>query len=96
MKTFLKEFWTSIVATVVLCIIVSAIYPVLIWGLGQLLFPTRRMEAWRRVMAKSSVPSCWLKDSVAPNTFILGLQPRESDTTRSILVVLTWDLPRRS
>jgi potassium-transporting ATPase KdpC subunit len=39
MKTFLKEFWTSIVATVVLCIIVSAIYPVLIWGLGQLLFP---------------------------------------------------------
>jgi K+-transporting ATPase ATPase C chain len=39
MKTFLKEFWTSILATIVLCIIVSGIYPVLIWGLGQLLFP---------------------------------------------------------
>jgi K+-transporting ATPase ATPase C chain len=39
MQTFLKEFWTSIVATVVLCIVVSGIYPVLIWGLGQLLFP---------------------------------------------------------
>jgi K+-transporting ATPase ATPase C chain len=38
MKTFLRAFWTSIAATVVLCIIVSGIYPVLIWGLGQLLF----------------------------------------------------------
>src|SRR5271155_2168632 len=39
MKTFLKELWTSIVATVVLCVVVSGIYPVLIWGVGQLLFP---------------------------------------------------------
>jgi potassium-transporting ATPase KdpC subunit len=38
MKTFLKELWTSIVATVVLCVVVSGIYPVLIWGVGQLLF----------------------------------------------------------
>jgi potassium-transporting ATPase KdpC subunit len=39
MKIFLKELWTSILITVVLCIIVSGIYPVLIWGLGQLFFP---------------------------------------------------------
>jgi K+-transporting ATPase ATPase C chain len=39
MQTFLKEFWTSIAATIVLCIVVSGIYPVLIWGLGELLFP---------------------------------------------------------
>src|SRR5260370_21562734 len=39
MKTFLKELWTSIAATVVLCVVVSGVYPVLIWGLGQLLFP---------------------------------------------------------
>src|SRR3984957_335560 len=39
MKTFLKELWTSIVATVVLCLVVSGIYPVLIWGVGQVLFP---------------------------------------------------------
>jgi potassium-transporting ATPase KdpC subunit len=39
MKTFLKELWTSIVATIVLCVVVSGIYPVLIWGAGQLLFP---------------------------------------------------------
>jgi potassium-transporting ATPase KdpC subunit len=39
MKTFLKELWTSIVATIVLCVVVSGIYPVLIWGLGELLFP---------------------------------------------------------
>jgi K+-transporting ATPase ATPase C chain len=38
MKTFLKELWTSIAATVVLCVVVSGIYPVLIWGIGQVLF----------------------------------------------------------
>src|SRR6202162_3623498 len=39
MKIFLKELWTSVVATIVLCAVVSGIYPVLIWGLSQLLFP---------------------------------------------------------
>ena len=38
MKTFLKELWTSIVATAFLCLIVSGVYPVVIWGLGQGLF----------------------------------------------------------
>src|SRR6202162_1224244 len=38
MKTFLKELRTSIVATVVLCVVVSGVYPVLIWGIGQILF----------------------------------------------------------
>ena len=39
MKTFLKELWTSIIATVVLCVVVSGFYPALIWGIGQVLFP---------------------------------------------------------
>jgi K+-transporting ATPase ATPase C chain len=39
MKIFLKELWTSIVATMILCIIVSGVYPVVIWGLAQGLFP---------------------------------------------------------
>jgi potassium-transporting ATPase KdpC subunit len=39
MKIFLKELWTSIVATVVLCLIVSGVYPVVVWGLAQGLFP---------------------------------------------------------
>src|SRR6516164_6308442 len=38
MKIFLKELWTSIVATVFLCLIVSGVYPVVIWGLAQGLF----------------------------------------------------------
>src|ERR1700744_4161097 len=38
MKTFLKELWTAIVATIVLCVVVSGLYPVLIWGVGELLF----------------------------------------------------------
>ena len=39
MKMILKELWVSIVATVVLCIVVSGIYPVVVWGIAQLLFP---------------------------------------------------------
>ena len=39
MKTFLKELWTSIVATAFLCLIVSGVYPVVIWGIAQGLFP---------------------------------------------------------
>src|SRR6202023_3572887 len=39
MKTFFKEIWTSIVATIVLCVVVSGVYPVVIWGIGQVLFP---------------------------------------------------------
>ena len=39
MKTFFKELWISILVTIVLCIVVSGIYPVLIWAIGQLCFP---------------------------------------------------------
>jgi potassium-transporting ATPase KdpC subunit len=39
MKKFLKELWTSIVATVLLCVVVSGFYPVVIWGLAQVIFP---------------------------------------------------------
>jgi potassium-transporting ATPase KdpC subunit len=39
MKIFLKELWTAVVATVILCLIVSGVYPVVIWGLAQGLFP---------------------------------------------------------
>jgi len=39
MKIYLKELWTAIVATVILCLVVSGVYPVVIWGLGQGLFP---------------------------------------------------------
>jgi K+-transporting ATPase ATPase C chain len=38
MKMFLKELWTAIVATIVLCVVVSGLYPVVIWGIGQVLF----------------------------------------------------------
>src|ERR1700751_1246461 len=38
MKIFLKELRTAIVATVILCLIVSGVYPVVIWGVAQGLF----------------------------------------------------------
>ena len=39
MKTFFKEILTSILATVVFAIVLCGIYPVIIWGAAQLLFP---------------------------------------------------------
>lgn len=39
MKTLIKEIWISIVATLVLCVVVSGIYPVLVWGIAELFFP---------------------------------------------------------
>jgi potassium-transporting ATPase KdpC subunit len=39
MKTFWKELWTAIAATVVLLVVVSGIYPVIIWGIAQVIFP---------------------------------------------------------
>ena len=39
MKVFIRELRTSILAAVVLCVVVSGFYPILVWGLVQLLFP---------------------------------------------------------
>jgi potassium-transporting ATPase KdpC subunit len=39
MKTLLSELKTSIIATIVLAIICSGLYPLVIWGIGQVLFP---------------------------------------------------------
>jgi K+-transporting ATPase ATPase C chain len=39
MKTFLKEILTSILATLVFAVVLCGIYPVVIWGAAQLLFP---------------------------------------------------------
>ena len=39
MKIFVKELWTALSSTVVLCCVLCGVYPVIVWGLGQLLFP---------------------------------------------------------
>src|ERR1700756_1415431 len=39
MKTLLLELKTSIIATIVLAIICSGLYPLIIWGIGQVVFP---------------------------------------------------------
>jgi K+-transporting ATPase ATPase C chain len=39
MKTLIKEVRVSILATLVLCVVVSGVYPVLVWGIGELFFP---------------------------------------------------------
>lgn len=39
MKTFLLDLKTSIIATIVLAIICSGLYPLVIWAIGQVVFP---------------------------------------------------------
>ena len=39
MKTLLLDIKTSIIATIVLAVICSGLYPVVIWALGQVIFP---------------------------------------------------------
>ena len=39
MKTLLSDLKTSIIATIVLAVVCSGLYPVIIWALGQVLFP---------------------------------------------------------
>jgi potassium-transporting ATPase KdpC subunit len=39
MKSFLTELRISIVATILFAVVCSGLYPVVIWGVGQLLFP---------------------------------------------------------
>jgi len=39
MKTLLLELKTSIIATIVLAVICSGLYPLVIWGIGQVVFP---------------------------------------------------------
>jgi potassium-transporting ATPase KdpC subunit len=39
MKTLLLDLKTSIIATIVLAIICSGLYPLVIWGIGQVIFP---------------------------------------------------------
>jgi K+-transporting ATPase ATPase C chain len=39
MKTWLTELRISVVATLALAVIVSGIYPLLVWGIAQVLFP---------------------------------------------------------
>ena len=39
MKTLLSEIKTSIIATIVLAIICSGLYPLAIWAIGQVIFP---------------------------------------------------------
>jgi K+-transporting ATPase ATPase C chain len=39
MKNILRDILTSIIATIVFAIILCGVYPVLIWGIGELVFP---------------------------------------------------------
>ena len=64
---FLKHLRVSIVATIVLAVIVSGIYPAVVWGLSQLLFP---WQANGSLIDKDGKPVT--KDGQAIGSALLG------------------------
>ena len=39
MKNILRDTFTSVIATIIFAVVLCGIYPVLIWGIGELVFP---------------------------------------------------------
>jgi len=39
MKTLVKELWTSVISTLVLGALLCGLYPIVVWGFSQLIFP---------------------------------------------------------
>ena len=39
MKNILRDIFTSVIAMIIFAVVLCGIYPVLIWGIGELVFP---------------------------------------------------------
>jgi len=65
--SFLHHIWASIAATIVLGVICCGIYPLLIWGIGQLVFPN---QANGSLLAADGTPTS--DDSKAVGSALIG------------------------
>jgi len=63
MKTIFKEAVTSVLATIVLAIILTGIYPLVVYGAGQLLFPHQANGSLVEGPNGKLVGSAWLAQS---------------------------------
>lgn len=75
MKTILKETLTSILATLLLAIIVCGIYPVVVWGASQLLFPHQANGSLIESSDRKLIGSEWLGQNFTSAKYF---QPRPS------------------
>lgn len=60
MKTIIKEIITSIVATILFALVLCGIYPLIIWGASQLLFPHQANGSLIEGSDRKLVGSEWL------------------------------------
>ena len=98
MKTFFKEILTSILATLVFAVILCGIYPVIIWGAAQLLFPHQANGSLVESKDLRIIGSEWLGQNFTGAKYF---HPRPSAagamaTTPQAPVARTSDRPRRS
>jgi K+-transporting ATPase ATPase C chain len=75
MNTVLKETITSILATIVFSLVLCGLYPLVVWGAGQLLFPHQANGSLLEGSDRKVVGSEWLgQNFTSPKYF----QPRPS------------------
>jgi len=75
MKTIIKETITSIFATLLFAVIVCGIYPVVVWGAGQLIFPHQANGSLIEGSDRKIVGSEWLGQNFTSAKYF---QPRPS------------------
>ena len=75
MKTLVKDILTSLLATLFLGVVLCGIYPVLIWGVGQLLFPYQAGGSLIKNSSHQIVGSEWIGQNFTSSKYF---QPRPS------------------
>src|SRR6516225_7378601 len=75
MKTIIKESISSVLATIVFAVVLCGIYPLLIWGAGQLLFPHQANGSLIESADRKIVGSSWLGQPFSSDKYFI---PRPS------------------
>jgi potassium-transporting ATPase KdpC subunit len=75
MKTIVKETLVSILATIVFSVVLCGLYPVVVWGLGQLLFPFQANGSLIESADRKVIGSPWLGQPFASDKYFV---PRPS------------------
>jgi len=75
MKTIVKEFITSVIATLLFAVVLCGIYPLIVWGAGQLLFSHQANGSLIESGDRKIVGSEWLGQNFTSAKYF---QPRPS------------------
>jgi K+-transporting ATPase ATPase C chain len=75
MNTIVKDTITSILATIVLGLVLCGLYPLIVWGAGQLLFPHQANGSLIESADRKIIGSSWLGQPFASDKYFI---PRAS------------------